>query len=114
MVRRVNWVTRETEQERERWRASRRVNARFYMRSNPGYVQGHGLVTMIPMDGPILLRALSNFLVGRAGRVSRILFGTAAPQPDAPSTQMPLTPPIAKPRPRPSDFASLDFQPSRH
>jgi hypothetical protein len=115
MVRRVDWITRETEQERERWRASRRVNARFYMRSNPGYVEGHGLVTLIPMDGPILLRALSNFLVGRAGRLSRIVFGTPAPQADAAPTQIPVAPPVAmKPRARPSDFAALDFQPSRH
>jgi hypothetical protein len=116
MVRRVNWITRETEQERERWRASRRVNARFYLRANPGYVEGHGLVTLIPMDGAILLRALSNFLVGRAGRLSRIVFGTAAPQADAAApTQLPALPAVtAKARPRPSDFAALDLRPSRH
>lgn len=116
MVRRVNWVTRETEHERLQWRASRRPNARFYLRTNPGYVEGHGLVTLIPMDGPILLRALSNFLAARAGRLSRIVFGTEAPQPDvALRAQLPTLPPAAaKPRARPSDFAALDFRPSRH
>lgn len=114
MVRRVNWITRETEAERQRWQASRRPNARFYMRANPGYVEGHGLVTLIPMDGAILLRALGRFLAGRAGRLGRILFGTPAPQFDE-SLQPKLPPqPVVRPRPRVSDFAPPDFQPSRH
>lgn len=112
MVRRVNWITLESEEERERWRTSRRPNARFYMRSNPGYVEGHGLVTLIPMDGPILLRALGNFLVGRAGRLSRILFGHAAPNWE--ETKQPAQPPASRPRPLDAGYPQPDFQPSRH
>jgi hypothetical protein len=116
MVRQVNWITRETEQERLRWRASRRINTRFYMRANPGYVEGHGLVTLIPMDGAILLRALSNFLVGRAGRITRILFGRGKPQwNDSTQSEAAQRPPVvAIPRPRPSDFAPPEFRPSRY
>ncbi len=113
MVRRVDWITIETAEERRRWQSSRRPNTRLYLRSNPGYVEGHGLVTLIPMDGPILLRALVRFVVGRAGRLTRILFGTA-PQPRWDDTTLPVQPPEAvHTRPRPLD-ARPDFQPSRH
>jgi hypothetical protein len=116
MVRQVNWITRETEQERLRWLASRRNNTRFYMRANPGYVEGHGLLTLIPMDGAILLRALTNFVVGRAGRIARLLFGRGRPQADDSTPPQALKPaPVAvNPRPRPSDFAPPEFRPSRY
>lgn len=117
MVRQVHWITRESEEDRDRWLASRRLNARFYLRANPGYVQGHGLVTLIPVDGAILLRALGNFLVGRAGRLARILFGKPQPQAgQAAASPLPPAPAprVAQPRPRPSDLAALDFQGSRH
>lgn len=78
MVRRVDWVTNETEDDRERWRASRRPDTRFYLQMNPGYTQGHGLLTYIPVNGVILARAMVRFLVGRAGRITRLLFGDVA------------------------------------
>ncbi|HET8745623.1 MAG TPA: hypothetical protein VFM98_08460 [Ramlibacter sp.] len=119
MVREVKWITRETEQDRARWHASRRPNARLYLRANPGYVRGHGLLTLIPMNGAILLRAAANFLVGRAGRLARILAGqsakpaadpTPASQPAA--TQSP--PPVRLTPAHASDFAPVDFPASRH
>jgi hypothetical protein len=75
LVRHVNWITLESDEERQRWMNSRRRDTRFYLEHNPGYVNGSGMLTYIPFNGAILLRALSNFLVGRAGKITRLLLG---------------------------------------
>jgi hypothetical protein len=76
LVRQVDWMTVETDEETLRWRRSRRPDTRFYMKVNPGYVMGHGLLTYIPVNGLILARSLTRFLVGRAGRIMRLVLGT--------------------------------------
>lgn len=78
LVRRVDWVTVESEEDRQRWRSSRRADTRFYMAANPGYTQGHGLLTYIPINGMILVRSLARFLAGRAGRLTRLVVGDVA------------------------------------
>jgi hypothetical protein len=80
LVRHVNWVTLETEEERSRWMASKRRDTRFYLDNNPGYVQGHGMLTYIPFNGSILLRSLVRFVVGRAGKIARLMMGKEAPK----------------------------------
>jgi hypothetical protein len=50
LVRHVGWRTRETEMEREYWRHCDKPAARFFVESNPGYVEGHGLVTVVPIS----------------------------------------------------------------
>lgn len=75
LVRRVNWVTLESEEDRKRWMASKRRDTRFYLDHNPGYVDGNGMLTYIPFNGAILLRSLVRFLVGRAGKITRLLLG---------------------------------------
>jgi CRP-like cAMP-binding protein len=54
-VRRVGWRTRETEMEREYWLHCDKPVARFFVEANPGYVEGHGLVTLVPLTVPNLL-----------------------------------------------------------
>lgn len=78
LVREVNWVTLESEEDRKRWNASKRRDTRFYLDHNPGYVQGHGLLTYIPFNGTILLRSLVRFLWGRAGKIARLMLGKDA------------------------------------
>ena len=78
LVRQVDWVTMESEEDRLRWRNSKRADTRFYIQSNPGYPQGHGMLTYIPINGLILVRSLARFLAGRAGRLSRLVFGDVA------------------------------------
>jgi hypothetical protein len=75
LVRHVHWVTLETEEERQRWMNSRRRDTRFYLEHNPGYVNGTGMLTYIPFNGAILMRALLRFLWGRAGKIIRLLRG---------------------------------------
>lgn len=75
LVRHVNWITLESEEERQRWMNSRRRDTRFYLEHNPGYVNGTGMLTYIPFNGVILLRAMLRFLRGRAGKIARLLLG---------------------------------------
>jgi hypothetical protein len=79
LVRRVDWITLETDEERQRWMASRRRDTRFYLDHNPGYVDGHGMLTYIPFNGSILLRSLVRFLVGRGRKIVRLMLGKDAP-----------------------------------
>jgi hypothetical protein len=78
LLRHVNWVTMETEEDRQRWRASTRRDTRFYIDSNPGYSVGHGLLTYLPIGGVMVMRSLARFLSARAGKLSRLVFGDVA------------------------------------
>lgn len=77
LLRKVEWVTIESDEDRQHWRTSRRRDTRFYMRANPGYTEGHGLMTYIPVDGLILLRSMTRFVSSRAGYIVRLLSGKA-------------------------------------
>ncbi|MBN1207873.1 MAG: cyclic nucleotide-binding domain-containing protein [Myxococcaceae bacterium] len=56
LVRKVGWRTRETEAEREYWQHCDKPAARFFIEANPGYVDGDGLVTVVPVTAANLLR----------------------------------------------------------
>jgi hypothetical protein len=55
LVRHVGWRTREMEMEREYWLHCDKPAARFFVEANPGYIQGHGLVTVVPITVSNLL-----------------------------------------------------------
>ena len=100
LVREVNWITLESEEDRRRWRNSKRRDTLFYLEQNPGYVRGHGMLTYIPFNGTYLLRALVRFLVARGGKILRVLLGKEA---------------AARPRRHPIDsaFQPLELPPRR-
>jgi hypothetical protein len=75
LVRQVNWVTIESDEERARWQNSSRTDTRFYIAQNPGYGEGHGLVTLLPLTMTALSRALARFLTLRATRLVRLALG---------------------------------------
>lgn len=50
LVRKVGWITRDTETERRYWQTCDKPGARFYLEQNPGYTQGHGLLTLVPLE----------------------------------------------------------------
>jgi len=55
LVRHVGWCTRESEMEREYWHHCDKPSARFFIEANPGYGEGHGLVTMVPLRAGTLV-----------------------------------------------------------
>lgn len=58
LVRQVGWITRDTEVERRYWQTTDLPAPRFYIAQNPGYCQGHGLLTLVPLDGASLAKSL--------------------------------------------------------
>jgi len=46
----VGWKTRETEAEREYWKHCDKPAARFFLEANPTYGEGHGLLTVAPLN----------------------------------------------------------------
>ncbi|HEX7891323.1 MAG TPA: hypothetical protein VF522_18360 [Ramlibacter sp.] len=99
LIRRVDWITLESAEERARWTTSRRPDTRFYVDRNPGFAQGHGLATYIPVNGLLIVRAMARFLVGRAGTLARVLFGHApAASGEQPALVQRATKKVAHPR----------------
>ncbi|EPX58624.1 hypothetical protein D187_003822 [Cystobacter fuscus DSM 2262] len=83
LIRRVGWRTRESEMEREYWKHCDKPAARYFLEANPGYGQGHGLVTVVPITPSNLLSVALSRLEQRlrqpleklAARVQRTWLG---------------------------------------
>ena len=46
----VGWRTLDSKIERIYWRRCENSDARFFIQQNPGYSEGHGLLTMVPFS----------------------------------------------------------------
>ncbi|TCM61409.1 hypothetical protein EC844_1287 [Acinetobacter calcoaceticus] len=46
----VGWKTREAQQSRDQWNLVPKPSAQFYIQQNPNYQDGHGLITILPMN----------------------------------------------------------------
>lgn len=68
LVRVVGWITRDTEVEKSYWINCDKAAARFFVKTNPGYSEGHGLLTLVPIDGPSLFEAVQRMARDRVGR----------------------------------------------
>ena len=86
LVRKVGWKTRETEAEREYWQTCDKPTARFFIEANPGYVEGDGLVTVVPVTASNMLTMFRN--VGE--RRSRLDQGHASAQACPPHRSAPF------------------------
>ncbi|OHX10391.1 hypothetical protein BI347_21635 [Chromobacterium sphagni] len=61
----VGWQTRDNERDRHSWLQSPSRAAQFYIRQNPGYLDGHGLLTLVPVTLGCMLHAGGRLLVHR-------------------------------------------------
>ena len=52
LVRKVGWVTQATDPEKNFWQSSPNPHIRFYLKNNPGFTKGYGLLTLIPLTIP--------------------------------------------------------------
>lgn len=68
LVRQVGWCTRDTDAEREYWKTCPKPTVRFFVETNPGYSQGHGLLTLIPFSLGEVIPIIIRFLMGRCRR----------------------------------------------
>ena len=65
LVRQVGWITRDTEVERNYWQHCDLPAPRFYIEQNPTYGEGHGLLTLVPLDAASLTRTTVNWGAAR-------------------------------------------------
>jgi hypothetical protein len=49
LIRKVGWITKATNQEKDFWQSSRNPHIRFYVDTNPTFIEGNGLLTLIPV-----------------------------------------------------------------
>lgn len=61
LVRKVGWITRDTEGERRYWQNTDLPAPRFYLEQNPTYHLGHGLLTVVPLDHANLVGSVANW-----------------------------------------------------
>jgi len=76
LVRDVGWITIETPQEARLSARTDLADVPFYRARNPGYVSGHGLVVLVPLD----LRNLGGALVTYLGEALRNLIRRRRPR----------------------------------
>lgn len=58
LIRKVGWVTKATDQEKNFWQSSPNPHVRFYLKNNPGFTEGNGLLTLIPLTIPNTILSL--------------------------------------------------------
>lgn len=68
LLRDVGWKTRDAEAEQNYWRTCDKPAARFFVQANPGYGEGHGMLTLVPLDGPVLTEGARRIAADRAQR----------------------------------------------
>lgn len=90
-VRRVGWVTRDTASDRASWARRRDPMTRHFLRTNPGYREGQGLLIL----APIRLRHFVEGVVRHAHRVVRRALRRSSGSPGAVSSGPP--PPTSVP-----------------
>jgi len=71
LIRFSGWFTKETEEDKRKWRASSDRDARFFLERNPGYGKGDGLAVLIPLSFANILGAIANDIGLRFRRALR-------------------------------------------
>lgn len=77
LVRKVGWQTIDARTDRTYWELSDRPGVQFFLRENPGYEQGHGLLTLMPLTLGAVTRGLARYMFARSGRGARRLAARA-------------------------------------
>jgi hypothetical protein len=77
LVRKVGWLTSDSQADRAYWEGCDRPGVKFFLRENPDYGEGHGLLTLAPLTLGIVARGLSRYALARATSRIRKLAGRA-------------------------------------
>lgn len=84
LICKVGWRTIDTAQDRARWQSSENEAVRYFVAQNPGFVDGHGLLTVAPITLGTVLRAGVRFASAKASKWARK--ATASTQSQTPAT----------------------------
>jgi len=68
LVRTVGWITKESGEDRRFWQNHKNPVVRFYIETNPGYVVGNGLLTLVPLTFTNIFLSLIKFMSNRVAR----------------------------------------------
>lgn len=77
LVRKVGWRTRDTAAERAFWQRYDKPDVRFYVESNPGYSEGNGLLTLVPVTATQLAAGLARLGSERGERAMQDVWARA-------------------------------------
>ena len=68
LVRRVGWRTKESAEDRGFWQHHAHPMVRFYIKTNPGYINGNGLLIMVPLTFGNIFISLFRFMKNKLVR----------------------------------------------
>ena len=68
LVRQVGWITKESREDRCFWQNNSHPVVKFYIKTNPGYVIGNGLLTLVPLTFSNTFFSLIKFINNKLTR----------------------------------------------
>lgn len=68
LVRQVGWRTKESAEDRRYWQHHRNPTVKFYIQTNPGYLNGKGLLILVPLTFGNILISLLRFFKNKLSR----------------------------------------------
>jgi hypothetical protein len=77
LIRNGGWQTIDSRADRAYWERSERPGVQFYLRENPGYEQGHGMLTLAPFTLGSVARGLARYMRAKSTRRVRTLAARA-------------------------------------
>lgn len=77
LVRKVGWQTIDSRTDRAYWERCDKPGVVFFLRENPGYEEGHGLLTLAPLTLGAVTRGGARYLFAQARRRVRRLAARA-------------------------------------
>ena len=73
LVRKVGWQTIDSRGDRAYWERCDRPGVQFFLRENPGYEEGHGLLTLAPLTLGAVTRGIARYMYAKGERRTRKL-----------------------------------------
>lgn len=73
LVRKVGWETIDSRSDRAHWERCDRPGVQFFLRANPGYEEGHGLLTLVPLTLGTLTRGVARYMRAKSESRTRKL-----------------------------------------
>ena len=71
LVRSIGWITIEPKADRDFWQHHQNPTVKFYIGTNPDYVNGNGLLTLMPLTFSNIFLSLFRFLIAKLKRTIR-------------------------------------------
>lgn len=68
LARQVGWITKESDEDRRYWQQKEDPTVKFYIQTNPGYVDGNGLLTLVPLTFSNITMSLVRFIKNKMRR----------------------------------------------